>query len=143
VNQSDEPTLVVGQLSIESSRTDEDERPASGTADTVQFWITSTRRWKIRTFAVDHDVLAYDLGDLGTARHRPVEFAVEHIAKHYEEILRSTKIIELRDPRVRDESARALSAHGLGGLLQRCQAGDAEIWLWSPDGEQYGTKNGD
>jgi hypothetical protein len=143
MKSSSPPTLVVGQLTIESSRADESERPASIVGDTVQFWITPARRWKTRTFAADHDLLCYDLGDLGTARDRPVEFAVEHIAKHYGDILRSTTVVRLTDVDEPEGAGHVLAAHGLRGALQRCDAGDAGIWIWSPDGADYRTKQSD
>jgi hypothetical protein len=135
--------LVIGSLTIASSRADELERPASGTPDTVQFWITPSRRWKVRTFAVDHEVLAWDLGDLGSARDRPTEFALQHITTNYADVLASSQVVEISDPRDITVATRALAEHGLDGVLQRCEAADAEIWLWSPDGATYATTNPD
>ena len=74
--QSEACTLIVGVLTIESSGALEVERPAETVSDSVQFWIAPTRRWKIRTYAIDRDVHAWDLADLGTARDEPIDFAI-------------------------------------------------------------------
>jgi hypothetical protein len=132
--------LVVGVLTVESTRADGSERPVLGTTDTVQFWITSTRSWKIRTLAIDHDLIAWDLGDLGSARDDPVEFAQQHIDKHYADVLRSVSILQLTAPHDADSSAQVLQAQALAGALQCLAAGDDEIWIWSPDGGDYGPR---
>lgn len=129
--------LVVGVLTVESTRADGSERAVEGTPDTVQFWMTSSRRWKFRTLAIDHDLLAWDLGDLGSARDHPIEFAQQHIEQHYGDILRSIAVVNLPEPHDAQIAAGALRAQHLAGALQRLEVGDEHMWLWSPDGCDY------
>src|SRR5262245_21305082 len=58
-------TLIIGILTIESSYAQNTERPSRGVPDTLQFWIAPDRAWRIRTYATDHDIHPYSLGDLG------------------------------------------------------------------------------
>jgi len=133
-------TLVVGVLTIQSSCAQELERPAEEVPDTVQFWLGPKRRWKIRTYAVDHDVHVWDLADLGTARDAPVQFAVDHIGKHYGDILTRCVIIKL--PNTSDSAAiqTALSEHGLTGDLQEAEWDGNRFAFWTPDGAEYVTQ---
>ena len=49
-------TLIIGVLTVESSYAQNSERPSRGVPDTVQFWIDPGGAWRIRTYAIDHDI---------------------------------------------------------------------------------------
>jgi len=130
-------TLVVGLLTIESSCALELERLAETVSDTVQFWIAPTKRWKIRTYAIDRDVHVWDLADLGTARDAPIEFAIEHIKKHYGDILARVVNIEVPHATGAAGAPAALVASGLGGALQEAEFDGNRFAFWTPDGAVY------
>ena len=141
--QSEACTLIVGVLTIESSGALEVERPAETVSDTVQFWIAPARRWKIRTYAIDRDVHAWDLADLGTARDEPIDFAIDHIKKHYGDILSRVVNVDFLHPKDRVSTAAALAATGLGGSLQVAEFDGTAIAFWTPDGTVYLTRSGE
>jgi hypothetical protein len=132
--------LVVGVLTVESTRADGSERAAEGTTDSVQFWITPTHWWKFRTLAVDHDLLAWDLGDLRAGPDDRVGFAQQHIEKHYGDILASIAIVSLPAPHDAKSAEDALRGQHLAGELQRLEVAEQETWLWRPDGDDYWTR---
>src|SRR4051794_16044971 len=136
-------TLVIGVLTIESSCAQEVERPAGKVPDTVQFWLGPKIRWKIRTYAIDRDVHVWDLADLGTARDTAVEFAVDHIGKHYGDILKRCVTIELPNRSEPRAIQHALSEHGLTGALQEAERNGNRFAFWTPDGAEYVTQTGD
>jgi hypothetical protein len=136
-------TLVAGVLTIESSPAQELERPAGAVPDTVQFWLGPKGSWKIRTYAVDHDVHTWHLKNLPWSRDL-VQFAVDHIFKHYGDILSRCVTIELPNPGDPKAVQSGLSEHGLttGGLQEAEWKGDR--WaFWTPDGAQYITRTGE
>ena len=136
-------TLVVGILTIQSSPAQEIERPGE-VPDTVQFWIGPTTRWKIRTYAIDHDVHSWHLGGFETvARDKMVQFAVDHIGKHYSDILARYVIIELPDTSDTTAIQDALSEHRLTGGLQEAEWEDIRFAFWTPDGAQYLSQTGE
>jgi hypothetical protein len=134
--------LVIGVLTIESSCLEELERPVSSVPDTVQFWITGERWWKVRTYAIDHDVHTWNLGDVTADGDAPETFALEHIARHYGDILTRTLVLVLSEPD--DEAAvrGELARHELPGGLQRAEFNEDRWAFWTPDGAEYLTQSG-
>lgn len=127
-------TLVVGVLTIESSADPDVERPAGTMPDTVQFWLSPSRCWKVRTYAIDRTVQAWDLSTLTGDVERSASFAAEHIAKHYGDVLKGVARIDLPNGTDADRAAEALRATGLGGLLQPLEADDGgQLAMWMPD----------
>jgi len=135
-NPSKKGTLVIGILAIESSYAQNTERPSRGTPDTVQFWIGPDSVWRIRTYAIDHDIHPHRLGDLGTVK-APTEFAREHIKKHYRDVLASTVVLDLADVSDAKAAQRALAQHRLKGSLEIAKSG---FVFWNPDGGPYRTE---
>jgi hypothetical protein len=127
-------TLVVGVLTIESSYAQNTERSAREVSDTLQFWIGSGSAWRIRTYATDHDIHVHSLGDLGKMKDRPIDFAHEHISKHFGDLLASTLVLEFRDISNTNECQRLLREHNLKGSLEVAEPGFA---FWNPDDGRY------
>lgn len=128
-------TLVIAILSIESSYARNTERPAREVADTLQFWIGPDSAWRIRTYAMDHDIHPHSLGDPAKMKARPTEFAREHIAKHYGEVLRSSMVLEFSDLNDTNAVRQVLAAQKLKGRLEVAQK--AGFAFWNPDGGKY------
>jgi hypothetical protein len=126
-------TLVLGILTVESSYAEDIERPSRGVPDTLQLWLGADRAWRIKTYAIDHDVHAHRLG-LGPW---PAEWAREHIQKHYGDVLASLVILDFPDTTDRNAAQRVLTQHKLKGHLEIAKRGFA---FWNPDGGQYETK---
>jgi hypothetical protein len=137
-------TLVVGVLRIESSPAQELERPAGAVPDTVQFWFGPNGSWKIRTYAVDHDVHTWHLKGFDLPRDTKRQFAADHIFKNYGDILSRLVTIELPNPGDPKAIQSTLSEHGLTtGGLQDAES-DGNRWsFWTPDGAQYLTQTGE
>ena len=127
-------TLVVGILTIESSYAQNTERPARGVPDTVQFWIGSSSAWRIRTYAIDHDIHPYTMGDLGKMKERPIEFVREHISKHYGDVLASVVVLEFSDTSDTNAVRQVLAEHKLKGSLEVAKSGFS---FWNPDDGHY------
>ena len=127
-------TLVLGILTIESSYAKNTERSACGASDTLQFWLSPDKAWRIKTFATDHDIHAHSLGNLG---RRPTELAREHIKKHYGDVLASIVVLDFPDLTDTHAVQRVLTQHKLKGHLEVAKMGFA---FWNPDDGQYESK---
>ena len=72
-------TLILAVLTVESSYLQEVERPTKNVPDTVQFWFTPDSQWRIKTFAIDHDIHVHRIGAPGSEARLTAEFATNNI----------------------------------------------------------------
>ena len=128
-------TLIVAILTVESSYLQEVERPTKHVPDTVQFWLARDSQWRIKTFAIDHDIHAYRVD---TIRHLTPEFATNNIKKSYGDVTAKVLTLEFRDPKNERDVERILKDHQLKGKLEAVKDG---YWFYNPDGGDYRTKS--
>jgi hypothetical protein len=131
-------TLVVALLSVQSSYAQDVEKPAASVPDTIQFWFPPAAQWRVRTYAIDHDIHVYNLGASPEKERVTPDFAIEHIKKHYADVTVSLLVLTFVDPRDQDEVQRVLRAHGLKGKLEVSKSG---IAFYNPDGGIYRSKS--
>ena len=124
--------LVLALLTTESSYAQEVERPATKVPDTIQFWFAPSAHWRIRTYAIDHDIHTYTLGSL-----TPDE-AVAHTQKHYSDIVSSLVVLTFHDPTDKEEIQQVLAEHKLTGTLE---VGKSGVAFYNPDKGEYRTKS--
>ncbi len=130
-------TLVVALLNVQSSYAQEVEKPAAEVPDTIQFWFPPDAQWRIRTYAIDHDIHVYNLAASKDNRVTP-DFAIQHIKKHYADVTASLIVLTFADPKDEKEVERVLAAHSLKGKLQVSKSG---IAFYNPDRGEYRTKS--
>ena len=131
-------TLVLALLSVESSYAQEIERAATKVPDTIQFWLAPAAQWRIRTYAIDHDIHPHALGVRADGSRFTANEAVAHIRKHYSDIAPSIIVLTFRDPNNDKEVQRVLAEHKLAGTLEVSRNG---IAIYNPDGGDYRTKS--
>src|SRR5262249_6828611 len=110
-------TLVFALLTVQGSYTTNTEAPAEGVPDTIQFWLTPTNQWRIRTYAMDHDIHVYTLGSAAETKIS-TDFALEHIKKHYTNVTASVIVLTFSDPKDKKDVQRVLEDHHLKGILE-------------------------
>lgn len=130
---SEQDTLVVGILTIESSYRANSEGPARKVPDTIQFWLKGDRAWRVRTFAIDHDIHVHALDRATTDRRAVVE---DHIRRNYNDIL--AKLVVLSVGQDASLDSITLKAAGLQGSFERSSDG---MTFWNPDGARYRTQS--
>ena len=126
--------LVVALLTTESSYQSEIERLSTSVEDTIQFSFSASGRWRIRTYAIDHDIHVHSI-DNGTIDDH---FAEAHIDKHYGEILEKRYTLKFKNPNDIEDVSRVLQAAGLRGTLEVAPAGFA---FYNPDSQKYRTQS--
>ena len=127
-------TLILAVLTVESSYLQEIERPAKDVPDTVQFWFTPDSQWRIKTFAIDHDIHVYRIG----APRLTAEFATNNIKKSYGDVTASVLVLEFPDPENKADVERILKEHKLKGKLEAVKEG---YYFYNPDDGDYRTKS--
>jgi hypothetical protein len=130
--------LVLAMLSTESSYASEIERPATACADTAQFWFGSSGAWRVRTYAIDHDIHIYQVGTSGAVPDFHREAGEAHIKKHYSDVLAKLVVLRFKEPTNKVEVAQVLASQGLSGTLEVSSAGFA---FYKPDRGEYRTKS--
>ena len=129
--------LVVVLLTVESSYLRNTERPVAGTSDTVQFYFTANRDWRIKTYAMDHDIHVHVIRETGHERVFSVADAESNSRKHYGDVLSRVVILEFAEA---DTVAtdRVLAAHSLSGHLE---VGSSGVAFYNPDGGRYHSQS--
>jgi hypothetical protein len=130
-------TLVVAVLTVQTSYAKDTELPAVDVPDTVQLWLAPDSAWRIRTFAIDHDIHVYRLGGATDFTAVTIELALEHITKHFADLTASRAVITFGDPNNTNKVQAELALHGLTGWLEVSKDGFA---FYSPDNGEYRTQ---
>ena len=129
--------LVLAILTTESSYKSELERPATLVTDTSQFWFGLESTWRIRTYAIDHDIHIYSLGKRNDgSSFLPTEAEI-HLKKIYGDILQDIFVIKFGDPNNTVEVEKVLDYYDLKGSLEVSENGVA---FYNPDRVKYKTQ---
>lgn len=131
-------TLILGILNIESSYLDNLERPAGAVPDTVRFWFTPDSQWRIKTYAIDHDIHIYKLSMKDGAKVFDISRACENISDAYDDVLSELLMLEFPDPA--DEAAvrEILQESELTGTLVPTGKG---CYFYNPEGGAYRSQS--
>jgi hypothetical protein len=130
--------LVIALLTVESSYSGDLERPTQGTPDTVQFWFTPDRDWRIKTFAIDHDIHVHVIREAEAERRFGPNDAAANTQKHYGDVTSRVIILEFADPTNAAEVQRTLTANGLAGTLE---IGSSGVAFYNPDRARYKSQS--
>jgi hypothetical protein len=130
-------TLVVGVLTVSSSYKREVEHPLEdgGVPDTVQWWIAETGSWRIRTYALDHDIHTFSVGSSPEGLR---ELAIENTQKHYGDVLARLVAFEIADTSDQED----LRAYfGEAEMTPYFDVADGQFMFWKPDDAEYHTQS--
>ena len=126
--------LLVALLSTESSYKNNLERPASNAADTVQFAMSEQSTWRIRTYAIDHDIHTHAIGKLLNGNsYGPIE-AEQNIRKTYGDVIKVIYVLHLPVPFNDDVNKKLLLERGLAGEIESAPNG---LVFYNPDKSSY------
>jgi hypothetical protein len=131
-------TLILAILTIESSYLQEIERPAKTVPDTVQFCFGPDSQWRIKTFAIDHDIHVHRVGAADNGNRLTTEFAQNNIKKTYGDVTASVFALTFPDPKNATEVHRILKDHKLTGRLEAVKDG---YYFYNVDSGEYRTKS--
>jgi hypothetical protein len=130
-------TLLLAILTTKSSYTQEIEEPINGPSDvpdTLQWWITPEVTWRIRTYALDHDIHTHEMRGLTDA----IRLARANNEKNYGDIISVQHQFDFVDCTDKSETDAALSA---AGLARRLEIAADRFAFWKPDDAKYRTQS--
>ena len=131
-------TLLLAILTVKSSYAQETEQPLASLADvpdTLQWWIAETGVWRIRTYAMDHDIHTHLVGgnsddSLGLAR--------ESNRRHFSDVIGAEHLVTFADC---NDSAEARAKFEQIGLAPQLEVAAGRFAFWKPDNAKYSTKS--
>ena len=130
--------LLLAVLNIKSSYSRHIETSLQGeqdVPDTLQWWFGNGGCWRIRTYALDHDIHTYQIGN---SPQTTLELATRNNLKHYGSVIKAQHKIHFVDcsnrPEVETEFARI-------GLAPRVEIAPGRFVFWKPDEAEYATKS--
>ena len=130
-------TLVLAILAVRSSYGQQIEvrlDDSKDIPDTLQWWIAASGAWRIRTYAIDHDIHTHQVDG------KPDDLLVlasEGIRKHYDDVLGAEHVLQFSDCNDRSEVQAKLQAVG---LEPRLEIAAGRFAFWKPDDLRYSTK---
>jgi hypothetical protein len=130
--------LLLAVLNIKSSYSREVEVALDGPEDipdTLQWWFGPSGCWRIRTYALDHDVHAFQIGN---SPQTTLELAMKNNQKHYGDIIAMQHAIHFVDC---TNQAELEAEFGRIGLMPRIQFDLSEFVFWKPDDAEYLSKS--
>jgi hypothetical protein len=91
--------------------------------------------WRVKTFALDHDIHVYSIG---APRAGILELARANNQKHYGDIISAQHVLEFSDCTNEAEVKRVCGTAGLDPRVEVVEAGYA---FWKPDDQPYQTQS--
>lgn len=131
-------TLLLAILSVKSSYSREVEEPLESgedVADTLQWWISPNGSWRIKTYALDHDIHTHSIGG---NRADLLDVAKANNTKNYGDVIRKQYVIELQDCTNQSEVQRSFA---IVGLEPRLEVAPGRFAFWKPDDAKYRTQS--
>jgi hypothetical protein len=129
--------LLLAVLSVKGSYSLDLEIPLEGAEDipdTLQWWFGAGGCWRIRTYALDHDIHAYQIGN---SLQTTLELAKKNNRDNYGDIIERQDVIHFVDCANRLELE---AEFGRIGLVPRVEVASGQFAFWKPDDAVYSTK---
>lgn len=129
--------LLVAILNVKSSYSHEIETPLENTndvPDTLQWWFGDGGCWRVRTYAVDHDIHAYQVAN---SPQTTLELAKKNNHDNYGDILREQHQVHFVDCTNTLEVGAEFERIGLAPRLEIQE----HFAFWKPDDADYSTKS--
>lgn len=132
-------TLLLAILRVKSSYSRNIElglEETDGVPDTLQWWFDNNGCYRIRTYALDHGIHVWDIGDSPKAT---LGLARSNNSKHYSDLIAAQYEIHLTDSRDTATCHAAFEDVGLSTTIEIDPQG--HFVFWKPDEGKYSTKS--
>jgi hypothetical protein len=130
-------SLLLTILTVKASYARDVEQPLANLADvpdTLQWWLADTGVWRIRTYALDHDIHTYHIGGrTGDSLH----LARTLNRRHYDAITADEHLVTFAD--CSDPAEVDARFHSIG-LPPRLEIAPRRFAFWKPDDAAYRTQ---
>ncbi len=126
--------LIIYILSISSSYSDNIELPADKYFDVIEFWITDSSAYRIKTFSKDLDIHVHSFKV--DNQKEGVKVAEQMTPNSYGDIIKKEIKIELNGNESEKQLKDILRDNGLNGDFEI-----KDFVFWNPDSREYRTKS--
>lgn len=130
--------LVLAVLNVKSSYARNIETALESDVevpDTVQWWFGNGSCWRVRTYALDHDIHVHQIGN---SPQLTPELAERNNLKNYGDVIKAQHVLDLSacsgQAEVEAEFRRV-------GLVARMETSPRGFAFWKPDDAEYRTKS--
>ena len=130
-------TLILTVLRIQSSYSRNVEEPledGAGVPDTLQWWISPDAAWRIKTYALDHDIHTHSVA----IRPDLIELAKANNRKHYEGLIEAEHTLSFSDC---TDSTEVMALCSAAGLDARIEVAAGRFAFWKPDDARYWSQS--
>lgn len=131
-------TLVLAVLTVKSSYCQNVELALTSPGDvpdTIQWWLGEGSTWRLRTYAIDHDIHTHNIGN---SSQDMLEVAQTNNQKNFGDIIKAHHVIHFVN--CADPSELA-AEFGRIGLYPRLEISPGRFAFWKPDEAVYLTKS--
>lgn len=124
-------TLLVAILSVRSSYLRNVEGPvtANDAPDTVQWWLGSGGTWRIKTFALDHDIHTH-----AASHSLTVDQARDNTRRQYGDVIQQLAQVPITNV---DDEVATVGALEKAGLAPIFEVASDHFMFWKPDRARY------
>ncbi|MFZ0644797.1 MAG: hypothetical protein WAM25_16685 [Candidatus Acidiferrales bacterium] len=132
--------LFLAVLTVKSSYSRDIELSVEGpndVPDTLQWWFGANGCWRIHTYALDHDIHAYQLGN---SPQTTLELAKQNNQKNYGDVIAAQHVIHFVDCANRGELEAEFGRIGFVPRLE-VDVDHGRFAFWKPDDAVYSTKS--
>ena len=129
--------LLLAVLTIKTSYSQNAEVAVEGAddiPDTLQWWFGGGGCWRIRTYAIDHDIHTFKIGN---SAQTMLELAKKNNLKNYGDVIKAQH--EIHFVNCADHS-ELLAEFGRIGLAPRIEISPGRFAFWKPDEPVYSSK---
>jgi hypothetical protein len=130
-------SLLLTILTVKGSYARDVEQPLADfgdVPDTLQWWLAETGVWRIRTYALDHDIHTYHIGGrTGDVLH----LARTTNRRHYDVITAEEHLVPFADC---SDPAEVNARFNSIGLPPRLKIAAGRFAFWKPDEADYVTQ---
>jgi hypothetical protein len=132
-------TLVLALLTTKSSYSQNVEfavSDANDVPDTVQWWLGAGGCWRFRTYAIDHDIHTYKIGNL--SQEAILKLAQANNQKNFGDVIKAHHVIHFVNC---SDAAERAAEFGRIGLCPTLEISPGRFAFWKPDEAVYSTKS--
>lgn len=124
--------LIIYILTVSSSYSENKELPADMFYDVVEYWITDSNAYRIKTYSTDLDIHVYQfrIDNLDNG----LKLADKNTQDNYGDIIKKRVKLELNGNETKEQLDSILKGNGLEGRFEI-----NEFVFWNPDRREYRT----
>lgn len=125
--------LRIFTLTIASSYSRNKEVSSPKTCDTLQFYAHNKQIWRIRTYALDHDIHIHQINMNNRSIEEVLTFLSDSTKEHYGDVVAHEYTLQLESTTDKKSAETFLAEHGLHPKLEST----TDYAFWNPDGGTY------